>query len=151
MEITEISTDVYDIPALPPENCCDWPRPRAVSPTSCLTESPDAYTRFVRRLVGKAISIRKKEWTYVYRLYEDDELYSRKKGDDPHELHNLAARPEYQRVRAALREVFRWLVERADTIPRYNNHRNPSSLALADPYEQYVMREENCKDCLPYW
>ncbi|KAK8085181.1 alkaline-phosphatase-like protein [Apiospora hydei] len=99
--------------------------------------------------VGKAISIRSKEWTYVYRLYEADELYSRK-GDDAQELHNLAERPEYQRVRATLREeVFKWLVETADTIPWYEDQRRPS-VTLANPHEQYVMREEKCDDCPPY-
>ncbi|KAK7942642.1 Sulfatase [Apiospora aurea] len=39
--------------------------------------------------VDEAISICSKDWTYVYRLFEADELYSRK-GDDAQELHNLA-------------------------------------------------------------
>ncbi|KAK7991614.1 arylsulfatase A [Apiospora saccharicola] len=101
--------------------------------------------------VGKAISVRNKEWTYVYRLYEADELYSRQGDDaDPQEPRSLAALPEYQSIRTALREeVFKWLVETADTIPWYNDQRNPS-VTLADPHEQYVMREENCDDCPPY-
>lgn len=42
-------------------------------------------------LVGKSVSIRNKDYTYVYRLYEADELYLR---SDIHEYKNLAALPE---------------------------------------------------------
>ncbi|TLD21422.1 hypothetical protein PspLS_09126 [Pyricularia sp. CBS 133598] len=52
-------------------------------------------------LVGKAISLRDEEWTYVYRLYEPPELYDRRLGRDPYEMHNLAAEPEHKAQVAA--------------------------------------------------
>ncbi|KAI1335626.1 alkaline-phosphatase-like protein [Xylariaceae sp. FL0016] len=97
-------------------------------------------------LVGKAVSIRDKEWTYIYRLYEADELYSRA-GDDPHELHNLASDPAYQDIRAKFREVaLKWHVETADTIWWYKDSRTPTTVALEDPYQQYVKRMSS--DCV---
>lgn len=61
--------------------------------------------------------MRSKKWTYAYRLYEPCKLYSRR-GDDPKELHNLAARPEYAYVVRMLEPVLmRWLVETSDCMP----------------------------------
>lgn len=64
--------------------------------------------------VGRAVAVRTPEWTYVYRLYEDDELYDRRA--DPDELDNLVGtRPELEHE---LRDrVMRWLVETSDVIP----------------------------------
>lgn len=74
-------------------------------------------------LVGKAIAVRDKSWTYVYRLYEADELCSRQ-GDDPHEAHNLAADPDFQDVRARMREVvLKWLMKTTDVLPFYKDVR----------------------------
>ncbi|KAI0022991.1 alkaline-phosphatase-like protein [Xylariomycetidae sp. FL0641] len=99
-------------------------------------------------LVGKAVAVRSKEWTYVYRLYEADELYSRAPGADPHELRNLAADPAHAGARAALREVaLRWHVETADTVWWYLDERTPQ-VKLPSPYEQYVMRAGQEGDCV---
>ncbi len=66
-------------------------------------------------LVGRAVVVRDHDWTYVWRLYEADELYDRRL--DPHETTNLAADPAHDTVRAALRdEVLRWMVETSDVI-----------------------------------
>ncbi|RYP57211.1 hypothetical protein DL769_009629 [Monosporascus sp. CRB-8-3] len=91
--------------------------------------------------VGKAVAIRDKEWTYVYRLYEPDELYTRN-GSDPHEAFNVAADPEFQDVRARLREVaLKWMVESADVMPWYTDKRMPEDVDLASPWEQYMDRK----------
>jgi arylsulfatase A-like enzyme len=74
--------------------------------------------------VGKAVAIRSKEWTYVWRLYEPAELYSR--ADDPHELHNLAGRPEHAEREAAMSaELLRWMVATADVMPWDEDPRFP--------------------------
>ncbi|KAI7368511.1 hypothetical protein KC354_g2616 [Hortaea werneckii] len=93
-------------------------------------------------LVGKALGMRSKEWTYVYRLYEPDELYSRL--NDTQELHNLAGEPEYAHIRAMMHEkALRWLVETPMTIPWYLDERKPD-VDLESPYEQYQQRCHNC-------
>ncbi|KAK0659831.1 Arylsulfatase F [Lasiodiplodia hormozganensis] len=91
-------------------------------------------------LVGKSVAIRDKEWTYVYRLYEADELYFRR--NDTYELNNLAAEPEYQHIRAKMREtVLKWMMETSDVIPWYKDQRAPD-VDLPSPYEQYLGRGE---------
>ena len=69
-------------------------------------------------LVGSALAVRDQNWAYIYRLYEADELYSRH--DDPNEMHNLAALPDYAWIRAQMR-------------------RQPN-IALESPYQQFVDR-----------
>jgi arylsulfatase A-like enzyme len=65
--------------------------------------------------VGKAIALRSDRWTYVYRLYEDDELYDR--AADPGELRNLAGSPEVAPIERELRDrILRWTVETADVV-----------------------------------
>ncbi|RSN64330.1 sulfatase-like hydrolase/transferase [Actinomadura sp. WAC 06369] len=67
-------------------------------------------------LVGKATAVRTHEWTYVYRLYEPDELYHRP--SDPSELRNLAADPDHAGRVAELRgELTRWLMATSDVVP----------------------------------
>ncbi len=67
-------------------------------------------------LVGRAIAVRDRDWTYVWRLYEQSELYDRR--TDAHELINLAGRPEYADVRQRVHEaMLRWMVETSDVIP----------------------------------
>ncbi|KAF2247976.1 alkaline phosphatase-like protein [Trematosphaeria pertusa] len=88
-------------------------------------------------LVGKAVSIRDQEFTYVYRLYEADELYLR---DDTSELRNLAADPAFAGVRQRMRDVvMRWMVETADTLPWYQDVRVPQ-VRLQSPKEQFEER-----------
>ncbi len=68
------------------------------------------------RVVGKAISMRNDHYTYVYRLYEDDELYDRK--NDPGETSNLIGSSNLADTAATLRdELLEWLFETADVIP----------------------------------
>ncbi|KAF2188590.1 sulfatase [Zopfia rhizophila CBS 207.26] len=88
-------------------------------------------------LVGKTVSIRDREYTYVYRLYEADELYMR---NDTQEYNNLAALPEYADVKARMREVIlKWMVETADTLPWYLDVRVPQ-VQLNGPREQFESR-----------
>jgi len=66
--------------------------------------------------VGKAIALRTERWTYVYRLYEGDELYDR--ATDPGELRNLSGSPETAPIERELRDrILRWTVETADVVP----------------------------------
>jgi arylsulfatase A-like enzyme len=66
-------------------------------------------------LVGRAVALRTPEWTYVYRLYEGDELYDRR--TDPHDTTNLAGDPSHDTTRRQLRdEVLAWLVETSDVL-----------------------------------
>lgn len=89
-------------------------------------------------LVGMATSMRSKEWTYIYRIYEADELYSRV--DDPGEVHNLAEDAEYQAVKAELKsEMMKWIISTSDVIPWYMDERTPE-VALPSPNEQYAFR-----------
>lgn len=89
-------------------------------------------------LVGMTIGIRDKNYTYVYRLYEDDELYDR--NADIHEMHNLAGDEDYASVRAEMRNVaLRWLVATPATIPWYRDDRK-APVDLISPYDQYKER-----------
>ncbi|KAL8375647.1 hypothetical protein RB595_006975 [Gaeumannomyces hyphopodioides] len=91
-------------------------------------------------LVGKAISMRDEKWTYVYRLYEPAELYSRE--DDPHELRNLAAEPEQaERVAEMERVVLRWLVRGSDFVSWTRDGRFPP-VDLPSPREQLEERKK---------
>lgn len=75
-------------------------------------------------LVGKAISIRTDDYAYVYRLYENDELYDRRK--DPGETLNLVGADGMEPVVAGLRDrVLGWLLETSDVIPWEKDPRFP--------------------------
>ncbi|CAI7606575.1 unnamed protein product [Penicillium bialowiezense] len=89
-------------------------------------------------LVGKAVSMRSKEWTYVYRLYEPPELYNRK--TDLGELHNLAADPSLENIVREMQGVmFRWIMETSDFLPFHKDARFPP-VSLESPEEQYRKR-----------
>ncbi|KAJ9154768.1 Arylsulfatase [Pleurostoma richardsiae] len=91
-------------------------------------------------LVGKAISIRDKRWTYIYRLYEPPELYDREK--DPQELHNLAGAEQHAAERSRLESsVLRWMVESSDFLPYKKDPRFPE-VNLKDPVSQWEERAE---------
>lgn len=76
------------------------------------------------RAVGKAISMRDHNWTYIYRLYEPAELYDRRA--DPQELHNLAADPKFvHQARLLESQMFRWMVETSDFLPYSKDGRFP--------------------------
>ncbi|WP_055555076.1 sulfatase-like hydrolase/transferase [Streptomyces sp. NBRC 110028] len=82
-------------------------------------------------LVGKAVAVRDRDWTYVWRLYEPPELYHRR--DDPHETVNLAGRPEHTATERRFEQaLLRWQVETADIIPAATDPRFPP-VALAAP------------------
>lgn len=67
-------------------------------------------------LVGRAVAVRTRGWTYVYRTCEGDELYDR--AADPSETTNVAGDPAHASTVAELRErVLRWLVDTSDVIP----------------------------------
>jgi arylsulfatase A-like enzyme len=66
--------------------------------------------------VGKAVAVRTRDWTFVHRLYERDELYDR--AADPAELVNLSGQPQLADVERRLRErVLDWLLATADVVP----------------------------------
>lgn len=67
-------------------------------------------------MVGKVISCRSQDWTYVWRCYEPAELYNRK--TDVAERHNLAGLPEYAAIQASMREsLCEWMLGNADLLP----------------------------------
>lgn len=73
---------------------------------------------------GKAVSVRTREHTYVYRLFEDDELYDRNL--DPMETRNLITAPEYALIANAMRaRVLDWLMATSDVIPWEGDPRFP--------------------------
>ncbi|MBF9069036.1 sulfatase-like hydrolase/transferase [Streptacidiphilus fuscans] len=75
-------------------------------------------------LVGRAVAVRDRDWTYVWRLYEPAELYHRH--DDPHERVNLAGRPEHADVQQRMHEaMLHWLVATSDVIPTEADPRLP--------------------------
>ncbi|KAI1052582.1 hypothetical protein LB507_009781 [Fusarium sp. FIESC RH6] len=89
-------------------------------------------------LVGKAISLRDENWTYVYRLYEPAELYHRH--DDPHELHNLAQDPNHKELADKYEKAtLKWLLEGADVMPWTKDPRFPE-VNLKSPREQMEER-----------
>ncbi|OOF99012.1 hypothetical protein ASPCADRAFT_41848 [Aspergillus carbonarius ITEM 5010] len=85
-------------------------------------------------LVGKAISLRSPEWTFIYRLYEPAELYDRR--NDPEEMHNVAMEPSNVPIARMLEaEVMRWLVGSSDFLPWKKDPRFPE-VHLKSPTEQ---------------
>ncbi|KAG5766789.1 hypothetical protein H9Q72_005161 [Fusarium xylarioides] len=95
------------------------------------------------RLVGKAISLRDENWTYVYRLYEPAELYHRH--NDPHELHNLAQDPDHKELADKYEKAtLKWLLEGADVMPWTKDPRFPE-VKLKSPREQMEERLKQVK------
>ena len=67
-------------------------------------------------LVGRAIAMRTEQYTYIYRLYESDELYDR--SDDPNETKNLIAQSAHTEMISDMKSrVLEWLFSTADVIP----------------------------------
>ncbi len=65
---------------------------------------------------GKAVMIRSKEWKYVRRLYDTDELYDLR--SDPEEVSNLVDDPSLAAVRDQLAgAMLDWFVETGDQVP----------------------------------
>jgi arylsulfatase A-like enzyme len=66
--------------------------------------------------VGRAVSVRTDDWTYVYRVYEPPELYDR--AADAGEVANLAGHQGHAAIEAELKaQVLAWLVETSDVSP----------------------------------
>jgi arylsulfatase A-like enzyme len=64
----------------------------------------------------KAAMCRTRDFKYVRRLYEQDELYDLR--TDPGELHNRISDPELAQVRTELRErLLTWYLETCDVVP----------------------------------
>jgi arylsulfatase A-like enzyme len=65
---------------------------------------------------GKVVSMRTRDWTYVHRLYEGNELYDRK--SDPRELCNRSGDAELESVERELRDkLLDWMLATSDVIP----------------------------------
>lgn len=65
---------------------------------------------------GKVVMVRTKEFKYIKRLYERDELYDLE--NDPDELHNLIEDESYADVRQDMLErLVHWYMETADAVP----------------------------------
>lgn len=90
-------------------------------------------------VVGRVISLRDHEYTFVYRLYEKNELYSRK--NDPQELDNLIDDPQYEsRIKIYEGELLKFFLECSDHAPLKNDERFPV-VKLPSPKEQYEKRQ----------
>jgi arylsulfatase A-like enzyme len=72
---------------------------------------------------GKAVMCRTREFKYVRRLAERDELYDLR--NDPQELHNQIDNPDLIAVRTELRErVLQFFMETGDVVPRHLDRRS---------------------------
>ncbi|MEU9318136.1 hypothetical protein [Streptomyces sp. NPDC048295] len=82
-------------------------------------------------LVGKAVAVRDKDWTYAWRLYEQPELYDRTK--DLRERTSLAGGRASADIERRLHDAaLRRLVETADITPSAPDPRLPQ-VALPAP------------------
>jgi len=73
-------------------------------------------------MAGRAAVIRTKDWTYVSRVYEGDELYERHA--DPRERTNLHGRPEHAAIADALRSrLLEWMLATSDVVPHERDPR----------------------------
>ena len=64
----------------------------------------------------KAVMVRDCRYKYVYRLYEEDQLFDLE--NDREELKNLAGEPGYELVERKLKDrLLRFLVETGDFVP----------------------------------
>jgi len=65
---------------------------------------------------GKGVMVRTREWKYIRRLYEPDELYDLT--NDPDELRNVAGDPQYAHiVREMTERLATWYMETVDAVP----------------------------------
>lgn len=71
---------------------------------------------------SKAVMCRTKDYKYVYRLYEGDELYDLK--TDPRALHNRIDDPAFSDIKAEMgARTLRFMVETADAVPHTPDRR----------------------------
>ncbi len=67
-------------------------------------------------LCGKAVAVRSKDWTYVLRRHDTDELYDR--ATDPAETTNLIDAADHQDVVTSMRgHILDWLLETSGVVP----------------------------------
>ncbi|CUM67379.1 uncharacterized protein PRCAT00005073001 [Priceomyces carsonii] len=72
--------------------------------------------------VGRVVAIRNEEYTFVLRLYEKNELYSRRY--DLQEAHNLIDDPKYQdTIKDFESKLLRWFFETSDHAPNESDPR----------------------------
>ena len=65
---------------------------------------------------GKAVMCRTKDFKYVRRLYEKDELYDLAK--DPEEINNIIDNPKYADILSKLKErLLTWYIQTCDVVP----------------------------------
>lgn len=73
-------------------------------------------------VVGRVIAVRSQQWTYVWRMYEPCELYSRI--DDPYEERNVAT--EHGEVVAQMHDVLlHWMLHTSDVMSMAQRPRFP--------------------------
>ena len=83
---------------------------------------------------GKVVSMRTRDWTYIHRLYEGNELYDRVR--DPHELHNRSGEASLEKLERELRDrVLDWMLATSDVIPwdadpRFTSHQREREAGL---------------------
>lgn len=88
--------------------------------------------------VGRVTALRDKNYTFVYRLYEKNELYSRK--SDPKELHNLIDDPNYEcEISRYEKLLLRFFLGCSDHAPPSMDERFPN-VSLPSSREQYEKR-----------
>lgn len=88
--------------------------------------------------VGRVVALRDHNFTFVYRLYERNELYSRR--NDPQELHNLIDDQHYSKEISNFEQLLlKFLVESSDHAPLKTDNRFPK-VKLKSPKEQYEER-----------
>jgi len=86
---------------------------------------------------GKAVMIRSREWKYVRRLYDTDELYDLK--NDPDEVHNLIEDESLAHIRDELvAEMATWFIETGDQAPWRWDSRSPGE--EHPPWSQAALR-----------
>ncbi len=98
----------------------------------------------------KATMCRTKDFKYVLRLYEQDELYNLK--DDPGELHNIIEDPKYTKIAADFRNrILTWYQSTCDVVPFEEDARFSNEMLLAmikpsvdeDTYKKIAKAIEN--------
>lgn len=88
--------------------------------------------------VGRCIAVRDQEWTYVWRMYEPCELYSRTQ--DPREEHNLAALPQHaERIAHLHQAMLDWLLRSSDVMSMNEVPRFPT-IDLPSPAQRLAVR-----------
>jgi arylsulfatase A-like enzyme len=85
-------------------------------------------------VVGRAFCLRTDAFTYVYRLYEGNELYDRKA--DPQECDNLLAAGAHPAEPELMASVLEWLASTSDVIPWQKDPRFPRiTMGQHEPFD----------------